>query len=201
VEIVSNLPLYAVIIPIIGALLLIFIPEKDDEVRNPLALITSIITAGVVILIIQQVFAGNILSYKLVEIMPGLEFAFRVDPFGALFGGVASILWVFTVLYAIGYMSFGHNRRRFFIFFLLSLSVTMGIALAANLFTLYLFYELLTLATSCTNGIVKSSLMPKTMAVRANTAIGKSMLTGASMPLAGLNSPFLKKAATIMGKK
>jgi multicomponent Na+:H+ antiporter subunit D len=147
VEIVSNLPLYAVIIPIIGALLLIFIPEKDDEVRNPLALITSIITAGVVILIIQQVFAGNILSYKLVEIMPGLEFAFRVDPFGALFGGVASILWVFTVLYAIGYMSFGHNRRRFFIFFLLSLSVTMGIALAANLFTLYLFYELLTLAT------------------------------------------------------
>ncbi|NLJ56186.1 MAG: monovalent cation/H+ antiporter subunit D family protein [Firmicutes bacterium] len=147
VEIVSNLPLYAVIIPIIGALLLIFIPEKDDEVRNPLTLITSIITATVVILIIQKVFAGNILSYKLVEIMPGLDFAFRVDPFGALFGGVASILWVFTVLYAIGYMSFGHNRRRFFIFFLLSLSVTMGIALAANLFTLYLFYELLTLAT------------------------------------------------------
>ncbi|MGI6308069.1 MAG: monovalent cation/H+ antiporter subunit D family protein [Dethiobacteria bacterium] len=146
-EIVSSLPLYAVIIPIIGALLLVFISEKKDEIRNPLALLTSIVTAIVVILILQQVFKGNFLSYKLVQIMPGLEFAFRVDPFGALFGGIASILWVFTVLYAIGYMSFGHNRRRFFIFFLLSLSVTMGIAFAANMFTLYLFYELLTLAT------------------------------------------------------
>ncbi len=146
-EIVSSLPLYAVIIPIIGALLLIFIAEKRDEIRNPLALLISLITAIVVVFIIQQVFKGDLLTYKLVQIMPGLEFALRVDPFGALFGGIASILWVFTVLYSIGYMSFGHNRRRFFIFFLLSLSVTMGIAFAANLFTLYLFYELLTLVT------------------------------------------------------
>ncbi|NMB40651.1 MAG: monovalent cation/H+ antiporter subunit D family protein [Firmicutes bacterium] len=146
-EIVSNLPLYAVIIPIIGALLLIFIAEKRDEIRNPLALLTSFITAIIVVHVIQQVLKGNFLSYKLCQIMPGLEFSFRVDPLGALFGGVASVLWVFTVLYSIGYMSFGHNRRRFFIFFLLSLSVTMGIAFAANLFTLYLFYELLTLVT------------------------------------------------------
>jgi multicomponent Na+:H+ antiporter subunit D len=146
-EIVSSLPLYAVVIPIIGALLLILISEKKDNIRNPVALLTSLATALVVIFILQEVFKGNILSYKLVKIMPGLEFAFRVDPFGGLFGGVASILWVFTVLYSIGYMSFEHNRKRFFIFFLLSLSVTMGIAFSANLFTLYLFYELLTLAT------------------------------------------------------
>ncbi len=146
-EVISNLPLYAVIIPIIGAILLIFIAEKRDDLRNPLALLTSLITALVVINIIQQVFKGNLLSYKLWQVMPGLDLAWRVDLFGALFGGIASILWVFTVLYSIGYMSFGHNRRRFFVFFLLSLSVTMGIAFAANLFTLYLFYELLTLVT------------------------------------------------------
>ena len=147
VEIVSSLPLYAVIIPIIGALLLVFIAEEKDNIRNPLALLTSLLTAVIVIFIIQQVFRGSILSYKLLQILPGLDFTLRVDPLGALFGGLASVLWVFTVLYSIGYMSFGHNRRRFFIFFLLSLSVTMGIAFSANLFTLYLFYELLTLAT------------------------------------------------------
>jgi multicomponent Na+:H+ antiporter subunit D len=147
VEIVSSLPLYAVIIPIIGALLLVFIAEKKDNIRNPLVFLISLVTAIVVINVIQQVFKGNFLIYNLVQIMPGLNFAFRVDPLGALFGGIASTLWVFTVLYSIGYMSFEHNRRRFFIFFLLSLSVTMGIAFSANLFTLYLFYELLTLVT------------------------------------------------------
>ena len=146
-EIVSNLPLYAVIIPIVGAILLIFVSEKRDDIRNPLVLLTSLITATVVVHIIKQVFKGDLLSYKIGQIIPGLEFALRVDFFGALFGGIASILWVFTVLYSIGYMSFGHNRRRFFIFFMFSLSVTMGIAFAANLFTLYLFYELLTLVT------------------------------------------------------
>ena len=73
VEIVSSLPLYAVIIPIIGALLLIFIAEKRDEIRNPLALLISLITAIVVVFIIQQVFKGNFLIYNL-----GIDYA-RVE--------------------------------------------------------------------------------------------------------------------------
>ncbi len=101
-EIVSSLPLYAVIIPIIGALLLVFIAEKKDNIRNPLVFLISLVTAIVVINVIQQVFKGNFLIYNLVQIMPGLNFAFRVDPLGALFGGIASTLWVFTVLYSIG---------------------------------------------------------------------------------------------------
>lgn len=146
-EIVSLLPLYSVAIPLAGAFLLLFIAEEKDRIRNPLAFLTSLATAVVVIFIIQDVFRGNIVSCHLLNIIPGLDFAFRVDPLGALFGGAASILWVFSVLYSFGYMSHEHNRRRYFIFYLISLGVTMGIAFAANLFTLYLFYEMLTLAT------------------------------------------------------
>jgi multicomponent Na+:H+ antiporter subunit D len=146
-EIVTNLPLYAVVIPLMGALLLVFFAEKADRIRNPLALLTSLITAVVVVSIIKLVVEGNSVSYTLLKILPGLEFSFRVDPLGALFGGAASILWVFSVLYSIGYMAHEHNRKRYYIFYLISLGVTMGIAFAANLFTLYLFYEMLTLAT------------------------------------------------------
>lgn len=146
-EIVTNLPLYAVVIPIIGALSLIFVSEKADRIRNPLAFITSLLTAAVVVSIVKLVLEGNFVSYTLLKILPGLEFSFRVDPLGALFGGAASILWVFSVLYSVGYMAHEHNRNRYFVFYLFSLGVTMGIAFAANLFTLYLFYELLTLAT------------------------------------------------------
>lgn len=146
-EIVSSLPLVAVLVPVLGALLLLFVPEDKDGIRNPLAFAISFVTAMVVVSIVRLVLQGNIVYYKIVDILPGLELSFRVDPLGALFGGAASILWVFAVLYSTGYMAHEHNRRRYFVFYLFSLGITMGIAFAANLFTLYLFYELLTLAT------------------------------------------------------
>ncbi len=146
-EIVTSLPLYAVIVPILGALVLAFVPEKEDRVRNPLAVAISLVTAGIVISLVRMVLQGQIVQYTLLEILPGLEFSFRIDPLGALFAGAAAILWVFAVVYSIGYMSHEHNRRRYFVFYLISLGVTMGVAFAANLFTLYLFYEMLTLAT------------------------------------------------------
>lgn len=146
-EIVSSLPLVAVIIPVLGAILLLFVPEEKDNIRNPLAFVISLATALVVISVVQLVLQGNIVYINIVEILPGLDLSFRVDPLGALFSGAAAILWVFAVLYSTGYMAHEHNRRRYFVFYLLSLGITMGIAFAANLFTLYLFYELLTLAT------------------------------------------------------
>ena len=146
-EITTNLPVFAVIVPIIGAFVLVFIPEHQDRARNPIAFITSLITAIIVVSIVQIIIKGNIISYQIVQILPGLDFSFRIDPLGALFGGAASVLWVFSVLYSIGYMSHEHNKRRYFIFYLMSLGITMGIAFSANLFTLYLFYEMLTLAT------------------------------------------------------
>ena len=146
-DVVSSLPLVAVIIPLLGAVLLFFIPEDKDNIRNPVAIAISIATAIVVISVVQMVLKGSIVYNKVVEILPGLEFSFRVDPLGALFAGTASILWIFAVIYSTGYMAHEHNRKRYFIFYLLSLGITMGVAFAANLFTLYLFYELLTLAT------------------------------------------------------
>ncbi len=146
-EIVTSLPLFAVIIPILGAIVLVFIPEKDDHVRNPLTVLISLVTAIIVVYLVRMVLLGDIVQYTLLNILPGLEFSFRIDPLGALFAGAASVLWVFAVVYSIGYMSHEHNRRRYFIFYLMSLGITMGIAFSANLFTLYLFYEMLTLAT------------------------------------------------------
>ncbi|MDO9536085.1 MAG: monovalent cation/H+ antiporter subunit D family protein [Bacillota bacterium] len=146
-EIISIMPLIAIIVPIVGAFLLVFVPEKNDNIRNPLAMLISFITACLVVSVVQSVINGNIVSYTLVKILPGLDFSLSVDPLGALFGGLAAVLWVFAVLYSIGYMSHEHNKRRYFVFYLISLGVTVGIAFSANLFTLYLFYEMLTLAT------------------------------------------------------
>ena len=97
-------------------------------------------------LLLRDVLAGNMPHISLFSII-GLALAFRADPLAALFGTLASVLWVFAVVYSIGYMAHEHNRRRYYVFFLLSLGATMGIAFAANLITLYLFYEFLTIFT------------------------------------------------------
>ncbi len=83
------------------------------------------------------------------EPIPGLALALSPEPLGLIFALIASFLWPVTATYAIGYMR-GHgeiNQTRFYTCFAISISATLGIALAANMFTLFVFYEVLTLAT------------------------------------------------------
>ena len=104
---------------------------------------------GLVLSMLPTILAGTTISYTLWEIVPNLTIGFRVDGLGMLFGLVASSLWIVTSLYSIGYMRGlkEHSQTRFYSFFAISLSATIGVAFAANLFTLYLFYEMLSLAT------------------------------------------------------
>jgi multicomponent Na+:H+ antiporter subunit D len=79
--------------------------------------------------------------------MPGLDFLLRVDPISLLFLSLSAGLWLLTTIYAIGYLEESPNRRRFFGFFSLCVTSTVGIALAGNLITFFIFYEMLTIAT------------------------------------------------------
>ncbi len=143
----AQLIIGAVLFPIGSALLLALIPERSVKARNSTAILIAAITATMVVMILPGVADGKIAFVSLLTIFPGLELAFRADPLAILFGVIASILWVFTVIYSTGYMAHEKNHRRYFVFFLLSLGATMGIAFSANLFALYLFYELLTIFT------------------------------------------------------
>ena len=143
----SQMILLAILFPVVSALLLSFIPERSDHLRNPMAFFISLVTAVTVIFIFFAVNDGEFPALSVITIAPGLELAFKVDPLSALFGIIASVLWVFAVVYSTGYMAHEHKRRRYFVFYMLSLGITIGIAFSANLFTLYLFYEFLTICT------------------------------------------------------
>ncbi|MEM8797017.1 MAG: proton-conducting transporter membrane subunit, partial [Pseudomonadota bacterium] len=83
------------------------------------------------------------------EVLPGLDIAFAVEPLGMMFAIIASGLWIINSIYSIGYMR-GNNEPRqttFYVCFAISIFGVMGIAFAANLFTFFLFYEILSLAT------------------------------------------------------
>ena len=81
--------------------------------------------------------------------LPGLSLSLATEPLGLLFATVASGLWIITTIYSIGYMRGNdeQNQTRFYAFFAVSISAALGVALAANLLTLFVFYEILTLST------------------------------------------------------
>jgi NADH-quinone oxidoreductase subunit L/multicomponent Na+:H+ antiporter subunit D len=98
---------------------------------------------------VPGVLSGTVYVTDLGTMVADINFALRVDALGLLFGLLASALWVITSLYSIGYMRglSEHNQTRYFASFAASLATAIGVAFASNLVTLFIFYELLTVAT------------------------------------------------------
>ncbi len=147
-SITSFTPVFASIVSLLAVLPIALLGKKPN-LREGATFVAAFIKFGLVLSMLPAILAGKTIEYTIWEIVPNLEIAFRVDGLGMLFGLVASSLWIVTSLYSIGYMRGlkEHSQTRFFSFFAVSLSATIGVAFAANLFTLYLFYEMLSLAT------------------------------------------------------
>lgn len=131
---------------LVPALLIFALPESWGRLRTALNLLAAVSKIAIVGFMLSAVYAGESLRFSYM-IAPGLELALKADALALLFVSLSALLWLLTTLYAIGYLEDGKHRSRFFGFFSLCVTATMGIATAANLFTFFIFYELLTLAT------------------------------------------------------
>lgn len=122
---------------------------KFPNLREGVSIAGAVLLFGIVIQLTLLVSAGERPVLYIGEAIPGLAFAFRLEPLGALFALVASGLWIVNSFYSVGYMRGNRerNQTRFYIFFAVALCGAMGVAMAGNLFTLFIFYEILTLST------------------------------------------------------
>ncbi len=138
----------ALLVPAIAALL-IALTGRHPNVREAITLAAALILFFIVFQLYQALNAGDPQTLDLIEVVPGLSLAFEVEPLGMLFGLIASFLWIVTSVYSIGYMRDHHekNQTRFYVCFALALASVMGLTFSANMFTLFVFYELLTLTT------------------------------------------------------
>jgi len=145
----STAILVALALPLVGALGIALAARIGNNVREGVTLLTASALAWTVWGLLPELMAGGRPAVSLAEVLPGVEIAFRVEPLGMLFAALASLLWIVNSIYSIGYMRGNResHQTRFYIFFAIALGATMGIAFADNLFTLFLFYELLTLST------------------------------------------------------
>jgi multicomponent Na+:H+ antiporter subunit D len=145
---VDGLIALALVIPFAGAAL-IPLAHAVPNVRETVTLTTATALFATVVLLLLEVWGGARPSLDVIQVTPGLEIAFRVEPLGMMFATIASTLWIVNSVYSIGYMR-GNNEPRqtsFYVCFAIALAATMGIAFSANLFTLFLFYEILSIST------------------------------------------------------
>ena len=144
----SYLPLLIMLVSLVASVF-IMLSGKKPNLREFWTFLAATIKFGLVICLASHVAKGFTPELLLWEALPNLPIAFKVDGFGALFAIVASSLWILTSMYSVGYMRplKEHAQTRYFACFALALSATMGVAFSANLFTMYLFYELLSLST------------------------------------------------------
>lgn len=145
----ENAILVAIGLPLVVALGILLTARIGDNLRETVTVVGAAALVWVVWGLLPELFAGQRPEVVVGTVLPGLTIAFRVEPLGMLFAALASGLWIINSVYSIGYMRGNGEKHqtRFYTFFAIALSTTMGIAFAANLFTLFLFYELLTLST------------------------------------------------------
>jgi len=142
------LPFLALLIPL-GCAGLIHIFRFRPNVREMCTLGSAVASFGVILSMAPAVLDQQYPQTPVFTIARGLSLGFRADAFGLIFALTASFLWIPVSVYAIGYMRSlnEHAQTRFYCLFALAIACTLGIALARNLITFYLFFEALTFST------------------------------------------------------
>ena len=139
---------YMIIVPILfpiitGAILPLF-RFTERKSRN---IYTELVTLLNSIMVWVLLFNAPKGSVRALNLAGDLEITFMVDGLGSVFAGLIAFLWPIATLYAFEYMEHHGKENTFFTFYTMTSGVTLGIAMAANLMTMYMFYEMLTLVT------------------------------------------------------
>ena len=140
------LPLAVLASSLLPGLIIFALAEKRIRMRTALNLIGALTKLALVGMLLAGVNAGETYGFQY-TILPGINLVFKADALALLFVTLSAVLWLLTTVYAIGYLEGSPQRSRFFGFFSLCVTATMGIAMAGNLLTFFVFYELLTLST------------------------------------------------------
>ena len=127
----------------------ILLARGNENRREAVSFTAAIITFLSVLSMAPEVLDGRIYTYTLFTIVPGVTVRFAADGLGMVFALIATFLWALATSYNVGYMRSlkEHAQTRYYCCFAVAILGAVGVAFAANVFTLYLFYEIITVFT------------------------------------------------------
>ncbi|MBI5558541.1 MAG: monovalent cation/H+ antiporter subunit D family protein [Deltaproteobacteria bacterium] len=139
---------WALIVPLLGSFL-VSLSGKKPNLRESWSIISAVILFSIVLTMVSPVLAGQTLYYQLFQILPGITVTLRADGLSMIFALVASSLWIAAAFYSMGYMRglHEHAQTRFNTCFAIAIFGAIGVAFSDNLFTMYLFYEIVSVCT------------------------------------------------------
>lgn len=147
-DITGMLPAITIAIPLLASVL-ILITGKYENIREGVTIAAAVAMLSCVLAMLPEVLSGGQITFSLFPLVPGGDFALKVDAFGMVFALTGAVLWLLNSFYAIGYMRTlrEHAQTRFFFCFAVAIAAAVGIAFSENLLTLFIFYEILTIIT------------------------------------------------------
>ena len=136
--------LVAILLPMLGGVAVRFLPFKKKW-QMPLFLETIMLLTSVIVW--GLITGGKTEVFHVVHFFNDLSISFKIDGMTMVFAGLVSVLWPLATLYAFEYMEHHDRQQTFFMFYSIAYGVTLGIAFASDMLSMYFFYELLTLST------------------------------------------------------
>ena len=136
--------LAAILLPMLGGIAVRFLPFKKKQQLYVFLETIMVLTS---IIVWRLILGGTTEVFHVVHFFNDLSISFKIDGMTMVFAGLVSFLWPLATLYAFEYMEHHERRETFFMFYSLAYGVTLGIAFASDMLTMYFFYELLTLST------------------------------------------------------
>jgi multicomponent Na+:H+ antiporter subunit D len=140
------LPLFVLGSSLVPGLIIFALPERSRNLRSTLNISGAILKLVLVVWMIWKSGEGVHYEFR-AALLPGLDLVLRSGALALFFCGLSALLWLVTTVYAVGYLEDSPHRSRFFGYFSICVTATVGAALAGNLMTFLVFYELLTLST------------------------------------------------------
>jgi len=143
---ISYLPVIAVLSPMLLSIVVYYVGGKSERARDILSIAICVGSFLAIATMAPAVLGGKVIEFVLVsgEIAP-IEIAFRVDQLSLIIAMMCSFDWILATVYSIKYMGHEHARNRYYMFMLLTLGSVLGVLLAENLFSLFIFFELMLL--------------------------------------------------------
>ena len=140
----SFTPVWIILTSSVAALLVALL-GRWPNVRETCIFAAAAIKLGLLLSLAPAVLDGKLYEFEVMELLPNVGLAFRVDALGLLFALVSVSLWIPTTIFSMGFLRplKRHAQTRFFFFFAIAISSAVGVAFSANLLTLFIFYEAL----------------------------------------------------------
>ncbi|MEW5920074.1 MAG: monovalent cation/H+ antiporter subunit D family protein [Bacillota bacterium] len=139
------LPVFMVLFPICMSVVIFWVSRYSERLRNGLSVATTVVTFIAVAALYPPMAAGKVIAYTIFDILPGLGLSVRADILSFCLALISALVWMLVSIYSIDYMSHEHGTDRYYPIFIFVLGSCLGIFMAGDFFTLFVFFELMSL--------------------------------------------------------